>query len=159
MTEETKTFEVEFTSRPPMRITVPADWKVTFGPIIGARGGGTHISNDGVGCALRFWESEKQQRALYQNVVSFRDITIPVEEMAVRVFGKDIWTRPDANTFETASNVERRWVQPDEIVGTTERYYDLISKNDAARKARERGGYDRDEDAPLPVVGKVSPSW
>lgn len=52
------------------RIIIPANWKVTFGPLTpGSKYGGSY--------ALRVYESETKQRAVFVDVTSFRDLSIP----------------------------------------------------------------------------------
>ena len=53
-----------------LRIRIPATWKVTFGPL--------SMKGYSEGNALRIYESDKQQRACFVDVVSFRDLSIPV---------------------------------------------------------------------------------
>jgi len=56
-----------------LRVTIPADFKVTYGRVQpGARGYDE-------GYCLRIYESDTKQRAVFVNVVSFRDLSIPVQ--------------------------------------------------------------------------------
>src|SRR5215472_17483150 len=58
-----------------LRVTVPASWKVTFGP-------GVPFSNPKNGCtswALRFYEAKDKQRAIFTDVISFFDTSIKLE--------------------------------------------------------------------------------
>src|SRR5437016_692292 len=58
------------------KVTVPADWKVTFGPLSpGSKGESGNATP-----ALRFYESANKQRMVITQVVSFRDMAIKVEE-------------------------------------------------------------------------------
>lgn len=67
------------TKKEELRVTIPADYKVTFGPVQpGSRGYGDE------GNCLRIYESETKQRAVFVNVVSFRDLSIPVERRVKR---------------------------------------------------------------------------
>lgn len=53
------------------RIDIPANFKVTFGPLTpGSKFGGGQY-------ALRVYESETKQRAVFVDVSSFRDLSIP----------------------------------------------------------------------------------
>ena len=84
MTQETKTYILEMKDNGQQRVTVPATWKLTFGPICpGSRDG---AYNSGGGIALRFYENNKDnQRAVFTGVVSFRDSSIRIEEKVVEV--------------------------------------------------------------------------
>jgi hypothetical protein len=54
-------------------VTIPATWKVTFGPLAQ---GGPHVQ-----CmALRIYETKEKQRACFINVMSFFDLDIPIKE-------------------------------------------------------------------------------
>jgi hypothetical protein len=110
MTETgTRTYEI-VTSTGRRRITVPETYKVTFGAVVpGAKANGY----SGGGWGLRIWESADKQRAVFSDVVSFRDLSIPVEVMAVRKFGDDDWF-PDDGTAK-AGTVERAWKSIDEV--------------------------------------------
>ena len=64
------------------KITIPSTWRVTFGPA--ARGGNMPKRPGGpsykMPMALRFYENDTQQRAIFTDVVSFRDMSIPIQE-------------------------------------------------------------------------------
>lgn len=77
----TKTYIIEKTDGT-IRITVPEQWKVTFGPIIGGKQAGSYGSERGC-LALRFYEDEKHQRAIFTNVRNFIDTSIKVQKYAV----------------------------------------------------------------------------
>lgn len=58
------------------RITVPSNWRVTFGPLVpGKEGRGSP--------GLRFYEGDNQ-RACFTDVESFRDASIDIEERVTR---------------------------------------------------------------------------
>lgn len=57
------------------RVKVPSSWKVTFGAMFpGSKG-----SPPGGGIALRFYDGT-QQKACFNDVESFRDMSIEIEE-------------------------------------------------------------------------------
>lgn len=104
--DPTKTYEIE-TSRGAVRIDIPESFKVTFGPIIGA-GGGNKFG--GSALAFRVWESDTKQRLLITDVVSFRDISIPMLRRAVRKFGSEEWSIDDGSwTGKRSEQVEKTW--------------------------------------------------
>jgi hypothetical protein len=81
-TQDTTTYLVEKRDEK-LKITVPSDWKVTFGPV--AVGSGKQPRNYGYDAgngsmAIRFYESDTKQRAIFTGVTGFRDLSIPVEK-------------------------------------------------------------------------------
>ena len=109
MSTEIRTYEI-VTKSGTFRIDIPEAWKVTFGPVIGAKG------YEGGGMVFRVWESEKQQRALFSNVESFRDLSLPMKIKAVRKYGTpdNAWLL-DNGTFKD-DEVERAWKDESEVV-------------------------------------------
>lgn len=110
-TKELRTYLIEFENNEKRRITVPADWKVTFGPIAivpkSQLGGKVPI-------ALRFYEDETRQRAIFVEVRSFRDLSIPVEELKVSRRDKmGIMEVDGMRRNVSVSAVMKEWVDPD----------------------------------------------
>jgi hypothetical protein len=62
-------------------ITVNEDWKITYGPVTPGKGSYG-------GYALRIYESDTKQRAIFTDVISFRDMSIPVKRKVKKVAGK-----------------------------------------------------------------------
>ena len=98
------------------KITVPSAWKVTFGPAArGANkaGGGANYK---VPLALRFYENETKQRAIFTDVVSFRDLSIKIEVKRKSVQEKHGFMEYEgqrkATTFQATTE---EWINPDEI--------------------------------------------
>lgn len=136
MTETgTRTYEI-VTSRGKQRITVPETYKVTFGAVVpGAKAAGY----SGGGWGLRIWESADKQRAVFSDVVSFRDLSIPVEVMAVRKFGEETWTADDGTYVgKKADTVEKAWKSIEDV--------DLTANSTPAEVD--------DEDIPTPVYSR-----
>ena len=79
-TEETKTYLVK-RSGETLKVTVPAKWKVTYAPV---QPGDLHSGN-----CLRFYESDKQQRAIFTDVKSFLDLSIGVETLVTKTLSID----------------------------------------------------------------------
>lgn len=102
------------------RITVPADWKVTFGPA--ASGGNKIILGERhlkMPMALRFYESEHRQRAIFTDVKSFRDASIEIEIEEVRIQEKDGYVECDGVRKRTTFQAKtKEWVSPDIPMGT-----------------------------------------
>ena len=109
----TRTYEI-VTDAGTFRMEIPEEWKVTYGPVFqgGKYGGGEN--------ALRVYEAESKQRAIFTGVRSFRDLSIPVKRLLVSEKGSNKW-EADRNGRRSKSNVEyeRKWVDAsDDIPGT-----------------------------------------
>lgn len=65
------------------RITVPSEWKVTFGPLVPPREGNDRYQQKTF--ALRFYEGETKQRALFTDVLSFYDESLAIQERVTKV--------------------------------------------------------------------------
>lgn len=61
------------------RITIPSNYKITYGKL--HAGGDGNRNYDNSGNCLRIYEAENKQRAVFRNVVSFRDIGLPLVKM------------------------------------------------------------------------------
>ena len=91
------------------KITVPSSWKVTFG--LFAPGA---VGNAGKS-ALRFYEGSKEnQRAVFMEVESFRDMSVPLEEEITKtqdeILSKD--TPEGRKQFVVSASV-KEWRNPD----------------------------------------------
>ena len=113
------------------RITVPDDWKVTFGPAAAgvdkkAYGGGT------VPLALRFYEKGDRQRAIFTDVASFRDLSIKMEVKKVDVQEKQGYAKMDGAEQAMTFQVKREtWVNEDEPVDGTKLLPELAETAEA----------------------------
>lgn len=89
------------------KVTVPADWNVTFGALIpGSQSNAGRI-------ALRIWKG-KQQKAVFEGVKGFRDMSIPIEEKITKTQAETYYKGEGDN--RKAVNVEvaaSEWVNPD----------------------------------------------
>lgn len=77
-----KTYLMDLSGGRMRRITVPASWKVTFGPLVPKPSGDDRYQNKTF--ALRFYEGRDQQRAIFTDVLSFRDESLKVEERVTK---------------------------------------------------------------------------
>ena len=114
---EEKIYIITHEDKTKKRITIPADWKVTFGPA--ARGenagtrAGTHLK---MPMALRFYESETKQRAIFTDVVSFRDASIKIEEERTNIQEKEGYVECDGVRKKTVfSATVKEWINPDAV--------------------------------------------
>lgn len=73
------TYLIEFKNGKRQRITVPSNWKVTFGPAAKGKNSDSGSSLK-MPLALRFYENETRQRAIFTDVDSFRDMSIKIQE-------------------------------------------------------------------------------
>jgi hypothetical protein len=107
---ETKTYLVERNNETLM-VTVPADWKVTFGPIFTPTKGYGGPEN-----CLRFYEAKDRQRAIFTGVRGFRDTSIPVQKKVVAVKGKTEFAKDHKGEKHSAeSQKDEKWVSADEV--------------------------------------------
>lgn len=116
--EDMTTYLIIHEDRTERKITVPSDWKVTFGPA--ARGINKHSGPSGgvlkVPLALRFYESEKKQRAIFTDVLSFRDISIKTEVKKVKIQEKQGFMECDGQRKATIFQAKtEEWIDPDEL--------------------------------------------
>lgn len=113
LTEEVRTYEITCAGGV-FRIEVPASARVSYGPIVSAAGKPSYGGN-----ALRIWQGTKAtevQRALFNDVTSFRDLSLPMKVRAVRMFGQEDWWLDDGSwTGRKADLVERDWMDADQI--------------------------------------------
>jgi len=78
-------------------IEIPGDWKMTFGPWAPRSGGAgpkaftQAVVQNQPGWILRVYETKEKQRAVFTNVESFRDLSIPVfrRKIVVIPMGED----------------------------------------------------------------------
>lgn len=115
-----KTYLIEHDDGTRRKITVPASWKVTFGPAVaGKQKGSEHFK---MPMALRFYESKEQQRAIFTDVVSFRDTSIDIQEERVSTQEKEGFIECDGVRKSTTFKAEtKEWVNPDNLIISHER--------------------------------------
>lgn len=108
------TYLIEFKNDKRQKITVPSSWKVTFGPAVA--GVNKRNSDLQMPMALRFYEAENKQRAIFTDVRSFRDISIMIEEEQINVQEKQGFVEVDGKRKGTTFRAEtREWVDPDAV--------------------------------------------
>lgn len=106
--EETKEYILELDNGSQRKLTIPADWKVTFGPINPGSKGHQPL-------AVRFYESKDKQRAIFTDVKSFRDASIPIEEKITRVKRQNITKKtPEGERIVVVEAKITEWRNPDE---------------------------------------------
>lgn len=117
---EEKVYIITHEDKTKKRITVPADWKVTFGPAArGENAGNRSGQNLKMPMALRFYQSENKQRAIFTDVVSFRDASIKIEEEKTNIQEKEGYMECEGVRKKTVfSATVKEWVNPDAIDDT-----------------------------------------
>lgn len=111
-----------------MKIIVPANWKVTFGPAARGLDKANNPGRYAMPLALRFYENETQQRAIFTDVKSFRDLSIPVMIEEVRSQEKDGHIEVEGKRKTTRFRATtREWINPDKA---TEEFPQLPSDSE-----------------------------
>lgn len=110
---EKKTYILNMRDGSRQRITVPAEWKLTFGPICPGSKDGSLNSSGAI--ALRLWEGAKEnQRAAFTGVESFRDASIEIEEERTQVSEQAVRAKTPLGEKDIIMRGEvREWVDPD----------------------------------------------
>jgi len=125
-----KTYIIETKGGMLRKVTVPEAWKVTFGPLMPGTRGDQAL-------ALRFYEAGDKQRAVFVDVKSFRDASIPVRERVTKTKAQRV--RRDAPGGAKDVVMEARiteWRDPDgeEVTNTDEDFLEL-SFDEVAEKS------------------------
>lgn len=111
--DKTKRVLLLKTNEGELKIEIPDDAKITFGPAIPFARKAERVSYTGQSeYALRIYRGTKDNLiAVFAGVYSFRDITIPVQKLIVREAGKSIW-KSDEEGFEieTAIKKDANWI-------------------------------------------------
>jgi hypothetical protein len=114
MAEEQRTYILDLDNGKRRKVTVPASWKVTFGPAAVGLDKASSGNRLKVPMALRFYENKENQRAIFTDVISFRDSSIQIEEEVINTQVKQGFMEVDG--ARKAVHYEARtkeWVDPD----------------------------------------------
>lgn len=115
---DNRTYLLEMYDGSKRKITVPASWKVTFGPAAVPRQSGVRGNSNAAGkmpLAIRFYETKDQQRAIFTDVINFRDMSIPILEERVEVKTKRGTLSVDGANRNVSMNATiKQWLNPDE---------------------------------------------
>lgn len=108
MTNGVRTYEI-VTTDGAIRMDIDESWKVTYGPV------SPGSKSYGGGNALRVYESDTKQRAIFLDVLSFRDLSIPVQRLLVKTKASDKWESDhNGSSRRSKSVIERKWVPEEE---------------------------------------------
>lgn len=131
-----RTYQIEFTDgSAPVRVVIPASFKVTFGAIVPGRPGAATSGPLGV----RIWEGAEKQRAVYANVASFRDLSIEELVPAARRFGEEDWYAADSQVM-ASTKVEHDWRPATDLVYGPPPWRDEVIDNPENTPSGRRGG-------------------
>lgn len=113
---DTRTIQITKSNGDEIQVDIPASWKITFGPAVTGNGKTLADGRRVMPMALRLYETDTQQRAIFTDVISFRDLSIPMRVKQVRVQEKDGYTELDGvrkrTTFQAKTH---EWVPADDI--------------------------------------------
>lgn len=98
------------------KITIPRDWKVTFGPIVPGSKDGS-VNSAGSLC-LRLWSGTRGkteiQHAVFTEVHSFRDMSIELTEQVEKTKQENFRAMDPENEEVVMAEVRvKEWVNPD----------------------------------------------
>ena len=110
MSTEKRTLLIKHDNGDETQIEIDASWKVTLGPlVVGGKEPGKRIP-----IALRVYETETLQRAVFTDVTWFRDMSIPIKVKRTSINEKDGFVECDGirkrTTFQATTT---EWINPD----------------------------------------------
>ncbi len=105
--EPMKRFILECQNNVLRRIEIPASWKITFGPMIPGAIESHHKVRQT--WALRIYETKEKQRAIFTDVLSFRDDSISIEQRR-KTPVEVIHHKPTGEEY-TKEEIEGEWVK------------------------------------------------
>jgi len=114
--EPKRTYLLELKNGGQRKLTVPAGWKVTFGPTVPfERKGSAGYRGDEGTWALRLYEKGDRLRAIFTDVRSFRDLSISVEEKRIRTKRQTIEKASSKGGKAVVAEAKiEEWVNPDD---------------------------------------------
>lgn len=105
--ENTTTYLLEMSDGTQKRITIPSTWNLTFGALIP----GSQSNNGKIG--LRVWHA-KSQKAVFTDVVSFRDTSMQLEQRVTTTKHETYYKGNDeAAKAVVVESAAHEWINPD----------------------------------------------
>jgi len=105
--EGMRTYLIKQRGNQARKITIPESWKVTYGALHGGAGRGSGMD----GNVLRIYETKEKQRAIFTEVTSFLDLSIPVQKL---VYDEEdvrkVMNEKGVKKSEAQSMVTMKWV-------------------------------------------------
>lgn len=91
-----------------LRIEIPKTARVTFGPSVPYTPKNGFGQHQGSGYSLRVYEDTTQNSlvAVFSNIVSFRDLTIPCFKAIVKESGQTLW-KSDEEGYQVETKVKK----------------------------------------------------
>lgn len=101
------------------KVEIPMECRITFGPNVPYQRKGGYMDQQ-AGYSLRVYASGSKDdlMAVFSNVVSFRDITIPVSKLVIREAGKSIW-KSDEHGYTAEESVTRDIMEVPQLLGNS----------------------------------------
>lgn len=129
MADDKKTYILELKNNQQRKITIPADWRLTFGPMAP---GSRHNTGDPF-LALRIYEgsNKENQRAMFTDVRSFRDASMPIQEKRTKTKHQRAYR--DGKGGQKLVDIEGRvteWINPDEPEEPEDEFMEAIEFNE-----------------------------
>lgn len=105
---ETRTLLIERQGLGRIKLTIPANAKVTFG----AFAPGSKGSYGDLSATLRIYVgTQNNQIAVIRNVISFRDLSLAYEEEKVRKNGESTWHKSEhGSDYSESEIIDKEWV-------------------------------------------------
>lgn len=113
-----KTLLVKQSDNTEFKITLPPGSRITFGPTIPAKQKSGYMNEHGY--SLRVYEGKGNDTliAVFCDVRTFRDVTLPMAKLVVREGGNELW-KSDESGYEVSKKVhqERSFVDANLLNG------------------------------------------
>lgn len=100
MVKELRTYEVA-TRNEVYRVKVPSAWRITYGDTV--PGVPERFAGGNREFTVRFYESDTKQRLIFRDVVTFRDMSVPVQKLNVEY-------NPGQDGLAWTADGEEEWV-------------------------------------------------
>lgn len=115
-TDEKRTYILNMKDGTKQKITVPMNWRLTFGPLVPGSKDTSVNSRDAL--VLRIYEGNKDnQRAVFTDVLSWRDtkdLEIEIETVSRQQKGVRVDIEGEGEKIVQANMEVRQWVNPDD---------------------------------------------
>ncbi len=93
-------------------ITIPEEWKITYGHLHGGATDKYGREAGGGGSVLRVYETKAKQRAVFNDVQSFIDMSIPVKKLVVdREQNSSVKHEKGITKLADNAKHEEKWVE------------------------------------------------
>lgn len=97
-----------------LRATLPKGARVTFGPTIPYKNKGGYDRTEGYSLRVYADKTQDSLLAVFCDVVSFRDVSMPVQKLVLREAGKALW-KSDEEGYKVEQEVKVQRTFEDEV--------------------------------------------